>query len=126
MAKFGRRSLIELQTLDSRLQEILEEAIKEIDFIILQGFRGQEEQDRAFRKGFSKLKFPESKHNRLPSLAVDIAPNPLDWNDYPRFTKLGKIVLRIAEEKGVKLLWGRDFKTLKDYPHFEIVEDKDA
>ena len=36
--------------------------------------RTKTEQDELFAKGKTKLKYPESKHNRDPSLAIDIAP----------------------------------------------------
>ena len=76
--KYGRRSKERLETLDCRLRDVLMEAIKDMDITILQGHRGKAEQDKAFAEGRSKLKFPQSKHNRSPSMAVDCAPYPID------------------------------------------------
>ncbi len=64
----------------------------------------------------------KSKHNHTPSLAIDIAPYPIDWNDIGRFTQLSKIVLDIAKNINIEITWGGHFKTLKDYPHYEIKE----
>ena len=58
------------------------------------------------------------------SLAVDVVPLPLDWEDIPAFEKLGEKIMAKAEELGINIRWGRDFTTLKDYPHFELMESK--
>lgn len=120
MPSFGRVSKSRLGTCHNLLQDILNEAIKECDFSVLCGHRGKAEQDAAYNAGNSKLKFPQSKHNQMPSLAVDIAPYPIDWNDLDRFKELGTIVKKIAKEKGIDLSWGGDWKSFKDYPHFQL------
>lgn len=51
--------------------------------------------------------------------AVDLAPWPLDWNNIERFKRLGALVLRAADEVGVKLAWGGNWKRV-DYPHYEL------
>ena len=53
--------------------------------------------------------------------AVDVVPLPLDWNNIASFEKLGEKIMQKAEDLGIKIKWGRDFKGLKDYPHFELV-----
>jgi peptidoglycan L-alanyl-D-glutamate endopeptidase CwlK len=102
------------------------EAIKVTDFSVICGFRGEKEQNEAYARGHSKLKWPQSKHNQTPSMAVDIVPYPIDWNDELRFRTLGAVVKEIwsqlPEEKreGWSLSWGGDWKTFKDLPHFEL------
>ena len=64
--------------------------------------------------------YPTSKHNRNPSEAVDLVPYPIDWNDIDRFKDLAVRFKRIAEEKGIEISAGADWKLFKDYPHFEI------
>lgn len=120
MSSFGKRSKSRLATTHSLLQEIMNEAIKEYDFSVLCGHRSKEDQNAAFDGGNSQLRFPKSKHNQMPSLAVDVGPYPIDWLDLDRFKHLGKIVKRIAEEKGIEVVWGGDWKSFKDYPHFEL------
>lgn len=128
MPKFGKRSRSHLQTCDIRLIEVFEEVVKHFDCSVLCGHRGEEEQTEAYRTGRSQLKFPESKHNKLPAVAVDVAPYPIKWNDVDRFRYFAGFVQGIATSKGIKLRWGGDWdqdtelkdNNFNDLPHFEI------
>jgi peptidoglycan L-alanyl-D-glutamate endopeptidase CwlK len=126
MYTFGKRSLDNLSQAHLDLQVIFHEVIKVIDCSIICGHRGEIEQNEAFDKGFSKLKFPKSKHNSLPSMAVDCVPYPLSWDDMDSFKKLSEVVLSIANglfNDGLiahKLEWGGSWKW-KDYPHYQLV-----
>ena len=97
-----------------------------MDFTILCGHRGKEEQDEAVRAGHSRTPWPTSKHNGTPSLAVDIAPYPVDWHDLARFDKLAVEVkaawagLTDAEREGFTLSWGGDWTGFVDRPHWEV------
>lgn len=129
MHKFGKVSKLRLATCHPDLQVLMNEAIKYIDFSVLCGHRTEREQNRALASGTSTKKWPESKHNKLPSLAVDIAPYPVDWEDTARFARLAGYIERIADEKGIKIRWGGDwndnFRTLDerliDMPHIELM-----
>ena len=96
------------------------------DITILCGSRNKEEQDAAYAAGNSKLKYPNSKHNKTPSLAVDVAPYPIDWKDIAAFKELGALVksvwstMSITEKAGYQLSWGGDWEKFKDMPHFEL------
>lgn len=133
MPKFSNKSLERLDTCDVRLQEIMKEAIKYIDFTILEGHRGKAAQDEAYANKKSTLKWPNSLHNSYPSRAVDIAPYPVDWNDTAAFARLAGYIQRIADEKGYKIRWGGDwnnnFRTRDerfiDMPHIELVPTED-
>ena len=127
MPKFSQKSLDRLHDCHPLLQMVMLAAIKKTDFSVICGFRGEKEQNEAYASGNSKLKWPQSKHNKKPSEAVDIVPYPVDWNDIKRFETLGQIVLQtwetdVAEEDraGWELVWGKNFKGLVDYPHFEL------
>lgn len=63
MPSFGSRSLEELSTCHPYLQIVLQKAILEVNFTVIQGARGREAQMEAFRTGKSTLKWPESTHN---------------------------------------------------------------
>lgn len=129
MPTFSNLSEKRLSTCAQPLQDLLREAIKHVDFTVLYGHRGQDEQDDAYRSGASTLKWPLSKHNQSPSLAVDVAPYPIDWNDTARFARLFGFIERIAQEKGIKIRWGADWNNnyrtkderLVDMPHIELV-----
>lgn len=134
MPKFGKHSEARLLTCHPDLQRVLREAIIDgPDFTVLCGHRGQADQDAAVAAGLSKTPFPTSKHNAQPSLAVDIAPYPIDWNDHARFRALADHVMAAAARLGVRLRWGGDWdgdgKTRQDgdpderfvdLPHFEL------
>lgn len=89
---------------------------------VLCGYRSRDEQEAAFKAGRSKLRFPYSKHNKMPAMAVDLAPLPIDWDDLARFQALGAVVLAKADALGLPLSWGGAWPRLRDYPHFEIDE----
>ena len=129
MSSFSHISKFRLETCDIRLQKLFEEVVKTWDCSILCGHRSKKDQDEAYRSGKSKLKYPESKHNTFPSMAVDVAPYPIDWNDLGSFYMFAGYVMRVAEEQGIKIRYGGDWdgdkKTadqhFNDLPHFELV-----
>ena len=74
MPRFGTRSKSRLHTCDERLQKLFKEVVKGFDCTVIEGHRGKTKQNAAYDKGNSKLKYPKGKHNRIPSIAVDVAP----------------------------------------------------
>jgi peptidoglycan LD-endopeptidase CwlK len=134
MPKFSKSSLKQLTTCDERLQQIANEAIKHVDFVIVEGHRGKEKQDIAFAKGLSKAKWPNGNHNKLPSRAFDFAPYPLDWSEkipaIARFAFVCGVMKKIADDLGIKIRfgwdWNRDLdprnETFLDWPHVELDE----
>lgn len=121
MPAFSSLSLERLATCDPRLEALFMEVIRHRDCSIICGHRGEAEQNAAHENGFSRLKFPESKHNGLPSLAVDVAPYPVDWQNLDRFKVFGGFVLGVAAVMGLKIQWGGEWNSFKDYPHYELV-----
>ena len=129
MPKFSKVSLQRLETCHADLQKICKEVIKYYDISILYGHRNRTDQDQAFEDGASKLKYPKSKHNQMPSLAVDIAPYPIAWEKEKSFYYLAGMIKAEAEKLGVKIRWGGDWdgdgdlsdQTFFDLVHYEIV-----
>ena len=120
MPRFSDISLKRLQTCHPDLQRVLRETIKHYDFAILCGFRDEEEQERCFHDGSSKLHWPASRHNSFPSRAVDVAPYPVDWDNTKEFFYLAGMMIGIATGLGVGLTWGGSWKTFVDLPHLEL------
>ena len=120
MPRLSRGSLDRLSTCDPMLQILMKEAIRFEDFSVLCGRRGELAQNKAYEQGFSKVMFPDSAHNKTPSIAVDIAPYPLDWNNIFSFYKLAACVLGVASELGIKVKWGGHFKDWFDGAHYEL------
>jgi peptidoglycan L-alanyl-D-glutamate endopeptidase CwlK len=125
---FSKRSLEKLDACHPDLQRLFKEVVKHFDCTILCGHRGEGEQNEAYHSGRSKLKFPESKHNGMPSDAVDVAPYPIDWNDKERFYYFAGVAKGIATMMDIPLRWGGDWdsdtqvhdQTFFDLPHYEL------
>lgn len=143
MYTFGSKSKAQLSTAHPFLQRVMSEAIKLTDFSVLEGARSRQRQEDLFDAGKSKARPGESKHNEAPfSMAVDVAPYPIDWENEARFFYLAGVVLGIAKVinqgrrvQGLpehKVRWGGDWnmngvpipddpeERFRDYGHFEI------
>lgn len=130
MPVFGQRSTANLAEAHPDLQKVFNEVIKHWDCQVVDGARTIEEQKKNMARGVSKTM--HSKH--LPQAdgtahAVDVVPYPIDWKDLNRMYAFGGFVLAIAQTLGVRLRWGADWDSDKDFkdhtfidlPHFEIV-----
>ena len=139
MPKFGKRSRERLETCHSDLQVLFNHVIEDIDCSVLCGHRGEADQNKAVAEGRSKALYPHGRHNADPSLACDVAPYPIDWDDLHRFYYFSGFVLATAKvlkdlgEITHDIRWGGnwrgfekgiiDFKknTFNDLPHFELL-----
>lgn len=107
--------------------------IKEHDCAIIEGHRARRRQNQLFRDKKSKVKWPNSKHNRMPSMAVDVAPwmdgEGIPWEDNRRFYGFAQNVLDTAARLGIKIRFGGDWdmdgdyndQEFKDLCHFELL-----
>ena len=120
MPVLSKRSQDTLAQCHPDLQKVAKEAIKHLAFTVYTGHRGKAAQDKAFAEKKSKVKWPNSKHNRKPSLAFDAYPDPLDWNDIKRFDHMGRVIKEAAKKVNVKITWGGDWASFRDRPHFEL------
>ena len=130
MPSFSERSKDRLSTCEPKLQELFNAVVGQFDCTILEGHRGQERQDRLYDERRSQLRYPNGRHNKLPSQAVDVAPYPVDWQNIRRFYLFAGYVLGIAEGMGISIRWGGDWdmdteitdQTFNDLVHFEVYE----
>lgn len=129
MPAFSKRSRENLSQCHPDLQRLFNDVIQHFDCSVICGHRGMEEQEEAFRTGKSKAHFGESKHNHMPSMAVDVVPYPLDWDDRERFGLLAGFVKGRAISLGINIRWGGDWdqdnqmrdETFLDMPHYELI-----
>ena len=129
MAEFSEVSWSRLESSHCQLKELFCEVVKEFDCTILCGYRDREEQNRLYGEGRSKVKFPDSKHNQIPSWAVDAVPYPIDWQDRERITLFAGYVLGVAAKMYIPIQWGGDWNRdtevkdneFDDLPHFELI-----
>lgn len=118
--KLSRRSLERLQGVHPDLVKVVLLAIQltEVDFGITEGVRTIEKQREYYAKGASKTM--NSRH--LTGHAVDLAAYigaDVRW-DWPLYHKLADAMKRAANSLNVPIVWGGDWKSFKDGPHFEL------
>ncbi|AUR86703.1 hedgehog signaling/DD-peptidase zinc-binding domain protein [Vibrio phage 1.088.O._10N.261.46.A1] len=125
--RYGKASKARLATCHPEIQRLFNSLINDYDVSIICGHRTEEEQNAAVAKGASKTKYPNSKHNSLPSLGVDATLYPIDWNDVGRHYMFVGIVRERARELDIPIRcgadWDSDFatndQTFNDLVHFE-------
>lgn len=134
---FTPKEIQRLETIHPKLRAVIYEAGQSLDFYIVCGLRNKIDQDLAFEKGFSKVRFPNSKHNKSHdprfgesiSDAVDLCPFPIDWNDRNKFYLIYKAMIAASKKLNIPIRSGADFNqdgNLKndkfiDLPHYELV-----
>ncbi len=115
------------------LQKIFFEVIKYYDNKIMVGERTEAEQKIAFENDYSKKEYPDSKHNRKPSIAVDAVPwfkayPHIRWDELKKFYEFGGFVQAIAKTLGIDIIWGGNWdrddelkdQLFYDLAHFEL------
>lgn len=116
----GSRSRANLAGVHPDLVRVVERAIErsEIDFTVTEGLRTATRQAQLLAAGASRTM--QSRH--LTGHAVDLAAlvgGQVRW-DWPLYARLAAAMKAAAAELGVALVWGGDWRTLKDGPHFEL------
>ncbi len=135
VCRFGTISEYELSSCTPNIQRLMRECIRRVpkwlDFAITCGHRNQVDQEKAFKDGTSTKHWPDSKHNKLPSRAVDVRPaspfSSKDWKDTLRFARLIGFIECVAIDLGIPIRVGMDFsgdgrsidETFVDLPHIE-------
>lgn len=132
--KWSMRSQERLDSCDERLGRLMDDVLKHwpYDVTIIEGHRSNEKQQVMFNVGRSQLKPGESKHNLIPSEAVDVAPlmdGKIDWKNRELWLQFAGFIRGIAITHDLQIRWGGDwdgdFNSAEhrffDAPHFEIV-----
>lgn len=139
MNHFSETSKARLKTCHKDLQILFAHVIQEFDCTIVCGHRNEPEQNKAYNEGKSRLRYPRSKHNKIPSEAVDAAPyenGKIDWSKSQmlffagyvkgvadRLYKIGVInhPIRLGAD------WNQnndiDDEIFLDAPHFELMSN---
>ncbi len=117
---FGERSLKRLQGVHPDLVKVMKRAIgcSTLDFAIIEGMRTLATQKKYMAAGATRTM--NSRH--LTGHAVDIAPwvgGTVRW-DWPLYHQLAKVIKKAADDEGVTITWGGDWRSFKDGPHWEL------
>lgn len=117
---FGTKSAEKLSQVHPDLQKVFNEAIKgsPLDFSITEGLRTKERQKALFDAGKSQTM--NSRH--LTGKAVDIAvirDGEITW-DMKYYQLVASHIKNIAKSMNIDIVWGGDWQSFKDGPHFEL------
>lgn len=119
--KYSARSLKNLSGIHPDLRRVIDRALQDspLDFVVIEGLRTKERQKQLVASGASKTL--NSRH--LTGHAVDLVPigqNGKAAFDWPLYDRLGPAVKAAAQAEGVEIVWGGDWNSFKDGPHFEL------
>jgi len=145
---FSKDSKAKLDTAHPVLQQLFRHVSEIYNCKIIEGHRGEEAQNRYFEQGVSKVKFPDGKHNKEPSEAIDSGPYPIKWVDDAFLDQLTAgereqvqrlcrwyhycgVVKGVASELGISIRQGCDWngndvftdQKFHDLPHTELKEE---
>ena len=117
---FSSRSYQNLNGVHPKLVSVMGTAIQysPYDFMIIEGLRTKERQEKLFREGKSKTL--NSRH--LTGHAVDIAiwkDGKVNWEPN-LYTELSEHIKTVADEHRVDIEWGGDWIGFFDGVHFQL------
>ena len=118
--RLSKRSRDRMKGVHPRLIAVVEEAIalSTVDFMITEGLRTPERQAGLVKAGASRT----SKSRHLTGHAVDVAAivdGQVRW-DWPLYPRIAAAFKAAAARQGTPIVWGGDWPTLRDGPHFEL------
>lgn len=121
LSQLSERHLADIHT---DLAHIVRQALilSPVDFTVIEGVRTLQRQQQLVASGASRTMF--SRH--LTGHAVDIAPwinHTIPWNDWQAFECVAQAMKQVALDMSIPLVWGGDWKTFKDGPHFELARE---
>lgn len=122
--KFSQRSINNLSGVHPDLVKVVRLAleISEIDFAVIEGLRSKERQAELVKAGASQTM--NSRH--ITGHAVDLAAvvgGTIRW-DWPLYERIAKAVKTAAAQLKVSVIWGGDWVSFRDGPHFELDRKK--
>lgn len=145
MPSFGTKSRANRDECHPLLRELLDAIIVRFDISVIEGIRSKEKQNEYFDNGWSKLQWPNGKHNVTEpgqlSLAFDVTPWPCVWPNLQKQSPeeygkvlatwyyMGGLFMKEAELRGIQLRWGGDWdgdqtfedQSFDDLGHFELL-----
>ncbi|WP_231102321.1 M15 family metallopeptidase [Streptobacillus moniliformis] len=138
--KFSNASYNKMENIHPKLVRLMEKVIANspYDFKITQGVRTAEYQNKLYQQGrtikgniVTNCDGYIKKSNHQPKAdgygyAIDIClyiPNEKDIKklyDVSKLTAIANVFKKFAIDRGLNISWGGDWKSFKDYPHFEL------
>ena len=118
--RLSQRSRTRLTGVHPALIAVVERAILRtpLDFLVTEGLRSRARQAALVRAGASRT----LKSRHLTGHAVDIAAlveGRIRW-DWPLYPRIAEAFKAAAAEQDTPIVWGGDWPSLRDGPHFEL------
>jgi peptidoglycan L-alanyl-D-glutamate endopeptidase CwlK len=118
--KLSEKSLKRLEGVHADLVKVVKKAIEisKQDFVVIEGRRTLERQRYLMKKGATRTM--RSRH--LTGHAVDIAPlvdGKASW-DWAYYYPVRDAMKQAAADLGIPVIWGGDWKSFRDGPHWEL------
>lgn len=144
--RLSQRSKKTLVTVHPSLQKVVNRAIAltRVDFMVGQGLRTRDEQARLYGQGrnsaqmkaaglpvhYAKPGMPQvtwtMNSNHMSGRAVDLwawVNGAISWDtNKGYYEEIARAMKEAAMIECVPIEWGGDWKTKKDYPHFELLK----
>lgn len=128
MRQWDARSLRSLTGIHPDLRRVMDRALQDAPFafVVTEGLRTIARQRELVRIGASKT----LKSRHLTGHAVDLVPyvdldkdgkvETEEMYSWPLYYKLAPAIKDAAAKEGVALVWGGDWRSFKDGPHWEL------
>lgn len=118
--RLSQRSRARLKGVRPELTAVVEAAIacSAVDFIVTEGLRDPVRQQALVKAGASRT----LKSRHITGHAVDVAAlvdGHVRW-DWPLYLRIAEAFKAAALSRGVAIVWGGDWKSFPDGPHFEL------
>lgn len=94
----------------------------DLGFIVTSGLRTEAEQAKLVAEGASRTMRSKHRTGHAVDLAATIS-GQVKW-DVPLYARLAEVMKASAQKLGVEIVWGGDWRSFKDGPHFEIDPNK--
>lgn len=122
--KLGVRSRMKLHGVHPDLVRVVERALalSPLDFTITEGLRTTQRQAALVKAGASQTM--NSRH--ITGHAIDFAVlvgGKVRW-DWPLYAQVSVAFKQAAKELNIPIVWGGDWKSLRDGPHVELDRKK--
>ena len=119
MYRLSARSLNNLSGVHPDLVAVVKRAIQltDVDFTVIEGLRTMERQRELVKQGSSQTSNSRHLSGHAVDLMAYVPGDNWNWKHYPRIAAAMK---QAAQELSIPIIWGGDWQTFKDGPHFEL------
>jgi peptidoglycan L-alanyl-D-glutamate endopeptidase CwlK len=119
--KWSDRSLKNLKGIHPDLRKVADLALQltHVDFAVTEGKRTKERQIQLVKQGASKTL--DSRH--IQGMAIDVVDMGASYGK-ERMIQISMAFKEAAKLLSIPIVWGGDWKSFKDTPHFELDKKK--